>query len=216
MSGQPAEYLVSHGCMAALSRCRDESGLSPQRGSRVVIRSFRGLELGEILCEATPPSAAISSGSLLRTATSDDEATAIQLKRRGFALLDDVQRLIRQRDLPLIPLDAELLLDGAQGILHVLRWDDCTLTPFLEELRQRHGLLITIQDLTKSEPEHEHGCGSCGADGCGSCGEGGCSTGGCGSGSCSRGSIHSAEELTAYFAQLREQMLAAMPRVPLA
>jgi len=216
MSGQPAEYLVSHGCMAALSRCRDEAGLLPQRGSRVVIRSFRGLELGEVLCDATPASAAISSGTLLRTATVEDESTACQLAQRGLDLLVDAQNVIQHRNLPLIPLDAELLLDGTQGIMHVLHWDSCTLTPFLEELQQRHGLLITLQDLTKSEPEHEHGCGSCSADGCGTCGEGGCSTGGCGSGNCSRGAIHSAEELTAYFAQLREQMLAAMPRVPLA
>jgi hypothetical protein len=216
MSAHPAEFLVSHGCMAALSRCRDEAGLLPQRGNRVVIRSIRGLEIGEVLCEATPASAGISAGTLLRSATSDDEGTARQLMSRGFALLDDAQELLNERDLPLVPLDAELLLDGTQGILHVLRWDACTLTPFLEELRQRHGLLITLQDLTKSEPEYEHGCDSCGADGCGSCGEGGCSTGGCGSGNCSRGSVHSAEELTAYFAQLREQMLAAMPRVPLA
>jgi len=220
MSEHAVEYLVSHGRSAALSRCRDTACIGPQRGDRVVIRSARGLELGEILCQAAADpsgdSAAISSGLLVRTATADDESTAERLARRGLALLDDAQRLVERQKLPLLPLDADLLLDGTQGFLHVLRWDVCTLTPFIEELRRNHGLLVTLQDLSKPAGEHEHSCGSCGDGGCGSCGEGGCSTGGCGSGSCSRGSIKSADDLTAYFAQLRDQMQAAIPRVPLA
>ncbi len=105
-----------------------------------------------------------------------------------------------------MPLEAELLLDGARAFIHVLRWDACSLTPLLEELRQTHGASISFQDRSKPA-EKEHGCSSCGSDGgCGSGGEGGCSTGGCSNGDCSRGGVKSAAELTAYFAALREQM----------
>jgi hypothetical protein len=219
MSAFVSEYLISHGCAAALTRCRDRAGVDPERGDRVVIQSARGLELGEVLCAATPAHAAlsptISEGLLLRVATSQDESAARGLSRRAAALLDDAQRLIESQNLPLLPLDADLLLDGTRGFLRVLRWDACTLTPLLEELRRGHGLFVTIQDVSRAEAEHDHGCSSCGGGGCGSCAEGGCSTGGCGSGSCSSGAVKSAAELTAYFAQLREQMQAAIPRVPL-
>jgi hypothetical protein len=59
--------------------------------------------------------------------------------------------------------------------------------------------------VTREEPE-SHGCGDCGS---GDCGSGGCGSGGCGT--C--GSMD-AEEVQAYFAGLREQMM-AHNRVPL-
>jgi hypothetical protein len=121
--------------------------------------------------------------------------------------------LIESESLPLLPLDAEVLLDRSQAIVHLLRWDQCTLTPFVEQLQSRFDLRVVLLD--RSKPEEHQGCGSCGEGGCGSCGEGGgCSTGGCSSGNCSRGSIKSADELTSYFAELRRQMQ-ALPRVPL-
>ncbi|MFL5338777.1 MAG: hypothetical protein ACJ8F7_01305 [Gemmataceae bacterium] len=203
------EFLVSHGCAALLTRCRGP--VPAARGDRVVIRSGRGLELGEVLCEAGPAPEVISPGELLRLATADDEALSFQMNRRGNELMDSVQLAVTRDGLPLLPLDAEVLLDGSRAIVHVLRWDTCTLTPLLEELRSAHGIGVAFLDRSKLE---EHGCGSCGEGGCGSCGDGGCSTGGCGSGDCSRGA-KSAAEMTAYFAALREQMH-ARGRVPLA
>ena len=206
------EFLVSHGCTALLTRCRASADESFERGNRVVIRSGRGLELGEVLCPAEARPEVISPGELLRHASSDDESQAAANNHRGLALLDDVQRSVEREFLPLLPLEAELLLDGSRAFVHVLRWDTCTLTPLLEELRQSHGISISFQDRSKPV---EHGCSSCGNGGCGSCGEGGCSTGGCGSGDCSRGGVKSAAELTAYFAALRAQMESRL-RVPLA
>ena len=46
------EFLVNHGCAALLTRCRPLGDLFPARGDHVVIRSGRGLELGEVLGEA--------------------------------------------------------------------------------------------------------------------------------------------------------------------
>jgi hypothetical protein len=202
------EYLVSHGCAAALSRCRARGLAAAQRGDAVVIRSARGLELGTILCEAPPDLPAISPGELLRHATADDRRAAQEMQALGLKLLDSAQHFIEADLLPLLPLDAEVLLDRSQAIMHLLRWDQCTLTPFVEQLQSHFDLKVTLLD--RSKPDEQHGCGSCGDGGCGSCGEGG----GCSSGNCSRGSMKSAEELTRYFAELRQQMQ-ALQRVPL-
>jgi hypothetical protein len=72
--------------------------------------------------------------------------------------------------------------------------------PFVSTLSREFGLHIQLADvsLPKEEEEH-HGCGreDCGQGGCGSCGTGGgCST--CGAGT--------RPDMSAYFAQLREQM----------
>jgi hypothetical protein len=211
-----SEYLVSHGCTAALTRCRDGECLFPSHGESVVIRSARGLELAEVLCQVDDctPLPGIT-GEILRRATPQDKEQAEMQRLRGQQLLVDAQQLIEQMELPLAPLDADVLFDGGSAVLHVLCWDKCTFTPFVEELRTRRGLLVTLQDQSRPTEEHEHGCSECGsAGGCGSCGEGGCGNGGCGSGSCSSGKIDNPEELTRYFAGLREQML-ARERVPL-
>ena len=212
------EYLVSHGEAAALTRCRDGAALAPRRGDRVVFRGPRGPELGEVLCPSpigTPAlTDTVAPGELLRCATADDEASAETWHRRGLTLLDDAQTRIADQHLPLVALDVEIPLDGSRAFVHVLRWDACSLTPLLEALFAAHGVPVSFQDRGKPEEVHaDHGCGSCGTGGCST---GGCSTGGCGSGSCSSGSVKSAGELTAYFADLREQMHHAQERVPLA
>jgi hypothetical protein len=208
-----SDYLVTHGCTAALTRCRAGSHLLAQHGDQVVIESPRGLELGEVLCPAGAEVTVTSIGQVLRLATPEDEQRAHDLRCRGQLLLDDSQQLIDEMQLPLLPLDVDMILDGDKAILHVLRWQSCTLTPFIEQLRARQGLQVTLFDRSKVEETHEHGCGSCGAGGCGSCGDEGCGSG-CSSGDCSRGKIQSAEELTRYFAALRAQMQ-AHERVPL-
>jgi hypothetical protein len=207
------EFLVTHGCAAALSRCRNGPVL-PRRGDSVVIRSSRGLEIASVLCEAAPDLPTIASAEFLRLASSEDHDRCRDADRLGRRLLDDAQHLVETQSLPLAPLDAEVMLDRAQAIVHLLRWGENTLTPFIEELQSRHGLRVVLLDRSKPQ-EQQHHCSSCGEGGCGSCGDGGCSTGGgCSSGSCSRGSIKSADELTRYFAGLREQMQ-AVQRVPL-
>jgi hypothetical protein len=200
-----SEFLVSHG-RAAISRCRDIDGLKPLRGQAVVIRSKRGLELGEVLCPASPELIDASAGELLRFASAGDRRQADDLGNRGRALLDDLQESVLSRGLALQPLDADLTLDGERADVNVLSWGPVQLTLLQEELRARHGIAVYFLDCSQKP---ETGCGSCGEGGCGSCGDGGCGShgegGSCGSGDCSRGP-KSSDELTRYFAGLREQM----------
>jgi hypothetical protein len=207
----PGELLVGHGCAALLSRCPPPESLCPSRGDRVVLRSRRGLEIGTVLAEASV--SAVSAGELLRLATADDERLAETGRERGRRLVADAERLVGERSLPISPLDAEVLLDDATAVLHVLKWGDCEVTPLVEELRRASGLAVTLWDVSKPAAP-TGGCGKegCGGGNCGSCGESG--GGGCSTGGCSSGQFKSADELTAYFAELRRQMHAA-GRVPL-
>jgi hypothetical protein len=126
--------------------------------------------------------------------------------------------------LPLTFVDAELTLDD-HLILHGLAWDACDATPLFAELSERFGLTVRLLDLsqtavTKDPKQAADGCGKpgCGTDsgGCSSCGTEGESKGGCSSGGCSRGKVKSADELTAYFADLRAKMeTAGVSRTPL-
>jgi hypothetical protein len=200
------EYLVSYGLAGDFGRFRAARPLALRRGDRVVVRSARGVEVGAVLREATPRHAAFlpntTVGQLLRPAGPDDEAEAGRLGDRGFALLDRARRLADELGLPLEPLDVEVLLDGRHADLHVLRRAGLDVRPFVSTLSREFDLHLLLTDLggpaAADEPEEAHGCGreGCGSGGCGACGSGGCGT--CGSAA--------PEEVTAYFAELREQM----------
>ncbi|HEY1376054.1 MAG TPA: hypothetical protein VGF55_04640 [Gemmataceae bacterium] len=200
------EYLVHHGCAGHLGRFRAAGPGGFGRGAGVVVRSRRGLELGEVLCPSASDRAVLPDpfvGELLRAATADDLAAAHSHRELEQRLFVDGCRLSDDRGLPLAVVDVEVFLDGRQALLHAVRLGACDEGPLLAELGDRHGLVVRLYDLT-AEPavaEDEHGCGSCGSGGCGEGGCGSCGDGGCGS--CSAGG---AKELETYFASLRAQM----------
>ncbi len=180
------------------------------RGARVVVSGPRGVEVGTVLCAAD---GATADGDALRPAT-DADATSPERERE---LLRAATAEAEARGLPLALVDAELTLGGAL-ILHGLAWAACDADPLFADLSERFGLTVRLHDVgapvPKDAPEPASGCGK---PGCGSTSGGGCSScgtgGGCSSGSCSRGAAKSADELTAYFADLRAKMEAG--RVPL-
>jgi cell fate regulator YaaT (PSP1 superfamily) len=211
------EYLVGHGTAGDFGRFRPTTALTFRRGDRVVVRSFRGLELGTVLCEATAGHAHFlpntTVGKLLRVVTAEDEEKAEAMRRRGHELFAEARRVAAELAAPLEMLDAEVMLDGKQAVLHHLAWGDFDERDLVSRLSHRFDFQLVLHSLalaeTAEEPEeHGHGCGrpDCGkkeGGGCSTCGSGGgCST--CGTGA----------DLKAYFAGLREQM-AAQQRTPL-
>jgi len=203
------EYLVSHGSAAEFGRFRTAAALDCRRGDRVVVRTQRGLEIGTVLCAATPrhtrllPDAFV--GELLRCATPEDEQIAAGTHERAQRLYQDARRLAAELGLPLEVLDVEVLLDGHQVTLYFLRWAECDERPLVSALSKKYEALVALRDLAL--PAGASACGKpdCGSGGCSTCGSGGCST--CGSKTLSK-------EVQEYFASLRRKMDAA-PRVPL-
>jgi cell fate regulator YaaT (PSP1 superfamily) len=211
------EYLVSYGSAGEFGRFRPVSAVTCARGDRVVVRSHRGVELGELLCRATPGHAHFlpntSVGQLLRPATPEDERQAERGRERGQALFADARRLATELGLPLEVVDVEVLLDGEQAIVHHLPWAEFDERDLVSVLVREHGLRVRLHSL-RTVPEaaaEEHGCGR---PDCGRTEGGGCST--CGSGGgCSTCGAAKPEEVRAYFAALRGRMEQQSNRVPL-
>jgi hypothetical protein len=206
-------YLTQYGRLGFVGQFQSEFSLA--RGDRVVVRSPRGIELADILV-APERFSDTDDGDVLRAATAVDDAEASRLDARGQALLADASNRGSELGLPLAFVDVEVTLDGT-AILHVLPWDACDATALLDELASRYYLTVRLLDLSRSPTSKDPPATGCGKPGCGSeSGGGGCSTGGCSTGSCSRGVVKSSEELTAYFADLRQKMEdAGLARTPL-
>jgi hypothetical protein len=200
---------------------RDTDGSRPPdlaRGLRVVLRTVRGLEIGEVLARVDRPPV---DGEIVRLAGTDDEAASARLDLGGQQLLATACEAAAAAGLPLAFVDVETTLDG-HAFLHALPWDACDLTPLLNDLTSRSGFTVRLLDLSRlSTPTRRpdapppQGCGRTGScsRGCSSgpcstrsCSSGPCSTHGCSSGPCSRGSVASADELTAHFLALRQRI----------
>jgi cell fate regulator YaaT (PSP1 superfamily) len=198
------EYLVAYGQEGAFGRFRPVQPLACRRGDRAVVRSPRGLELGQVLRQATPRHAHFlpntTVGPLLRLPGPEDDQRDRAMRERARQLLERGAGLAEEQGLPLELIDAEVLLDGEHAVVQYLHAQECDLRPFVSTLSREFAVQITLADLTAPRQEaaaEAPGCGRCGPGGCGSCGSGG------GCGSC--GSAQP-QDVQAYFAELRQKM----------
>src|SRR5262245_20110708 len=206
------EYVISYGRLGDLGRFRPTNPLHCRRGDLAVVHSHRGVEVGQVLCPATPRHARFLpdalAGTLLRLATQEDERAAKQAQRLGQEVFEEARRTAETLDLPLEVIDTEVLLDNDHVVLHFVRWAEGDLRDLVSALSTHFSIHVLLQDLTKADAAREgHGCGDCSSGGCGS---GGCGSNGCGS--CSSGA--KAADVRAYFAELPENML-SRTRTPL-
>ncbi len=222
MTVAPAEYLVNYGVEAFLGRfTAPANGDRLGRGDRVVVRGHRGVEVGTVLCNATPGHAHFltgrTEGPLLRRASWDDEAIAA-----GTEPFEAARSLSREFRLPIELVDIEVLLDPRTVVLYHLRTGEGNLRPLVKELARRFTALVEMQDVRLGiateygDENHERKCGpdraktgGCGSGGCGSggCGNGACGTGGCGNGQCGTAALVTLPDgAAAYLLQLRSKL----------
>ena len=204
------EYIVQYGRTALLGRFRASHELALNRDEQVIVHTNRGREIGCVMSTVRTGFAHLVDATL--SGEIEDRFVEELLPQPS---LDEAISLAF--GLPIEIIDAEPLLDGTV-ILHVLKFAECDLSPFLATLSGKWDRRVMLYDITNSatDPIEMKGCGKpgCGTSsgGCGSCGT---TKGGCSTGSCSSGKVKNAEELTDYFANLRKQMEDQNARVPL-
>src|SRR5437588_12648371 len=107
----PAKYITRHGVMRNLGEFEAGEGAAYLRGQQVVLRSDRGLELGDVLCEASPRAVQLitepTHGQIVRAVTAEDRREAARLQEAERAEFDACGRYIRQRHLQMELVDVE-------------------------------------------------------------------------------------------------------------
>src|ERR1051326_6250837 len=209
------DYLLSFGTTGEFGRFRTTTAFQVDRGDAVVARSYRGLELANVLCESTAGHAHFlpntTLGKLLRRAAAEDLVRAEGMRRRSHDVFASACCVVRDFNLPVEILDAEMMLDGKQTILHYVSRDSFDERELISRLSSEFNSQMCLHSLVlpAATDDDEHGCDrpACGrgSDGsCSSCSSGGCS--GCGAGG---------DELQSLFASLRERLQESQ-RTPLA
>ncbi|WP_206108187.1 PSP1 domain-containing protein [Paludisphaera soli] len=117
-------YVVRYGRMRILGACQAAPGAEHPRGQRVVVRSDRGLELGEVLCPLTDRAARTldrrEPAEIVRPAEGPDldhEKTLPPLEKQAFGVC---QELIAKRRLQMNLVDVEILFGRERVIFYYL------------------------------------------------------------------------------------------------
>lgn len=178
------EYLVRYGLSGRVAWFAGEAGPdAPSRGHAVVVRTLRGLELGELLSVDAPRGRAgedsVGPFRVLRRAEDEDLARAREADALRGPRFDLCRRIVEEEGWPLELVDVEPLLDFSTVLL-VLPLGDLDPAPVRARFRVSCDFDVHVEpvgDEPAAEPEPapsaaSNRCGDC------SCGAGGCSSGG--------------------------------------
>jgi cell fate regulator YaaT (PSP1 superfamily) len=150
-----------------------DSGLTPlKRGSQLLVRTDRGLEMGEVLGEAaTRELPQFPSARFVRPSQPEDQLLWSKLVGLSQDANDACQSFLREHQLEDVLLETEPLLDGRTIFFHFLGEP----SPLAEEYVQTLAS-VYHDNVTKSKFAEllEKGCGP----GCGTKEKAGCGTGG--------------------------------------
>jgi cell fate regulator YaaT (PSP1 superfamily) len=117
-------YIVRYGRMRFLAACSGAPDLEYSRGQKVVIRSDRGTEIGEVLCAATDQTARYLEepvhGDILRAATTEDRGQELALTAVQNEAFSTCQELITKRRLQMDLVDVEGILGHERIVFYYL------------------------------------------------------------------------------------------------
>jgi cell fate regulator YaaT (PSP1 superfamily) len=117
-------YVVRYGVMRWLGVFTTSRGETFNRGDAVIARTDRGLETGEILCEATD--AVVEKlpdprrGQVLRAMSTDDRRDAQRLSEQQRREFDVCRERITSLSLPMEMVDIEHLFGGERIVIYYL------------------------------------------------------------------------------------------------
>ena len=194
-------YLIRYGLMGHIGQFHApaESTDVFHRGQKVVIRSNRGVELGEVLSACDDPGSANLNGKfanrerhdslessaapeprVYRAARANDLMLAQQANELRPNRLAMCLRILVENGWPWELIDVEPLLDGETIVLHYLGPHELDGAILRARFRVASKINVVLEpvgvDVPLAESSGSGGCHGCGS-GCGSCGQ---TSGGCG------------------------------------
>ncbi len=119
-----SDYIVRYGVTRYLGVFSAPAGQSFYRGIRVIVRSDRGLEVGDVLIEASaeavgrlvdPP-----SGQILRVMSAEDALEMVRIEKHAREELDICQRYIDKLQLQMQLVDVERIFGGERIVIYYL------------------------------------------------------------------------------------------------
>lgn len=172
MSGQ---HFVRVGVLGSVGRFAAADRQRYARGARVICRTARGLEVGEVLSPIEASESPAGDGTLLRRVTTQDDLLIARLEKNRDEAYQACAAKLAQHDLPAVLVDVEHLFDGQSLYFYFLGETTPQLDSLTAELAEAYEAKAQLQKFADTLTA---GCGpDCGTEAGGGCGtSGGCST----------------------------------------
>jgi cell fate regulator YaaT (PSP1 superfamily) len=141
------------------------------RGDHVVVRTSRGLEGGEVLCEATPQAIEHlndpDNGQLLRIMTAEDENELVRMREKQSHLYDVCERCIGGSGLDMRLVDVEQIFGGERVIVYYLSENRVDFRDLVKELAGEFQTRIEMRQIgVRDEAKLLADFGDCGKPVC--------------------------------------------------
>jgi cell fate regulator YaaT (PSP1 superfamily) len=157
--------------MRYLGEFEASENLAYQRGQAVVVRSDRGLEVGEVLCEATPRAlqliAEATHGQIVRVLTADDRQELARIVDRENQEFETCRRFIGQRSLQMELVNVEHLLGGERIVFYFLAEKRVDFRELVKDLAREYRTRIEMRQIgVRDEAKLLADYGDCGKPVC--------------------------------------------------
>jgi cell fate regulator YaaT (PSP1 superfamily) len=164
-------YIVRHGAMRFLGDYEAGEGTAHYRGQAVIVRSDRGLETAELLCEATPAAVALISepthGQIVRLMTEEDHLTVEHNRQSELAAFDSCNSYIATRKLQMEMVDVEFLFGGERIIFYFLAEKRVDFRELVKDLAREFRTRIEMRQIgVRDEAKLLADYGDCGKPVC--------------------------------------------------
>jgi len=118
------DYVVRYGAMRFLGVFTAPADREWRRGTRVIARTDRGLEIGEVLCEALPETVARlkdpGAGQILREMTADDRNELARIAQKTREQFDVCRSHVERLGLAMQLVDVEQIFGGERIVVYYL------------------------------------------------------------------------------------------------
>ena len=164
------KWIVRHGAMRFLGEF-DPDGIDYVRGAEVVVRTERGLELGEILCALNPRALAMipepTNGRIVRVLSAEDRTNRDRFRELERRELDSCTRFARDRRLQMELVDVEHLFGGERVVFYFLAEKRVDFRELVKDLAREFQTRIEMRQIgVRDEAKLLADYGDCGKPVC--------------------------------------------------
>ena len=164
-------HLVRYSLLGQVGRFVSNDATCYPRQSRVIVRSRRGLEIGEILSEPEPSdNTSTTEGEILRRMTVEDQLLEARLEKHRHNAFQACSELLATNQVAAALVDVEHLFDGQGLFFYFLGEVPPEAERLTQQLAETYEATVEFRKFTETLTE---GCGP----GCGTeeaMGQGGC------------------------------------------
>lgn len=164
-------YIVRHGVMRFLGEFEPTPPALYPRGQQVLLRTERGLETGEVLCESSPRALELlpekTTGQIVRNFTDPDRDELLRLHEREEAAFFKGKDFILGRKLQMELVDVEQLFGGERLIFYFLAEKRVDFRELVKDLAREYRTRIEMRQIgVRDEAKLLADYGDCGKPVC--------------------------------------------------